>query len=429
MLQRRSESSCGPVAFEQEAVVKRVSLVSLASLVLSICAASAPAARAQTLKTLVNFSGSNGANPYATVIQGKDGNFYGTTFAGGANSEGTVFEITAEGKFRTLYNFCSLANCADGSLPQASLVQGVNGNLYGTVSYGGAHNAGGIFEITATGGVKLIYSFCSRAGCADGSTPSAALLLGRNGNFYGTTWTGGVGGGGTVFEVTATGALKTLHSFCSQPNCADGEKPTAALIQARNGNFWGTTSSGGSAGDGTVFKMSPTGALTTLHSFNGSDGSNAVAGLVQATDGNFYGITELGGDNNAGTVFQITPAAALTTIYKFCSQSGCDDGANPEGQLIQASDGNLYGTTFQGGVTAQGTIFKITTAGALTTVYTFCSLSGCADGQFPVASLIQASNGDFYGTTVLSGVFGQGIVYGLLNGSDAVMEVGSAERP
>jgi uncharacterized repeat protein (TIGR03803 family) len=217
-----------------------------------------------------------------------------------------------------------------------------------------------------------------------------------------------------VFTITPSGALTTLYSFCSRggANCTDGSVPVG-LIQAADGDFYGTTSSGGNAtGNGTVFKITPTGALTTLRRFCSqggslcSDGSSLQAGLVQASNGDFYGTTYFGGNQtNSGIVFRITPKGAFTTLYSFCSLSNCTDGIEPGAALIQGTDGNLYGTTSGGGAFSPldgGTIFRITPDGALTTLYNFCSLSNCADGEAPSAALVQ-DTGDFYGTTEFGG--------------------------
>jgi len=228
-----------------------------------------------------------------------------------------------------------------------------------------------------------LYSFDG----TDGARPSAALIQATDGNFYGTAEEGGANGYGTVFKITSRGKLTTLYSFCSQNDCTDGNYPYAGLIQATDGNFYGTTVFGGTnfckPGDcGTVFQITPSGKLTTLHSFDWTDGAWPYAGLVQATDGNFYGTAEGGGANGGGTIFKITPRGKLTTLYSFCSQSGCTDGGYPYAGVIQATDGNLYGTTSAGGVYNYGTVFKITTKGKLMTLYSFCSQGGsnCTDG-------------------------------------------------
>ncbi len=299
------------------------------------------------------------------------------------------------------------------------MVQATHGNLYGTTEYGGANFSGNVFKITPSGTLTTLYSFCSLSGCADGANPYAGLVQATDGNFYGTTeYGGGPNFSGTVFRITPSGKLTTLYSFCSQSGCPDGEYPTAALVQATDGNFYGTTYGGGAnLHYGTVFKITPSGTLTTLYSFCSQsgcgDGEVPGSALVQATDGNFYGTTVFGGANGEGTVFKITPSGTLTTLYSFLAFS-MTDGFNPNG-VVQATDGNFYGTTLSGGSISPacavggdfgcGTVFKITPSGTLTTLHSFCSQSGCADGSGPEATpgLIQDTNGSFYGTTGYGG--------------------------
>jgi len=401
-----------------------------------LCATTAVALSAQTFSTVHSFDGTDGASPlWAALVQGTDGNLYGTTGGGGASGGGTVFKITLSGTLTTLYSFCSTAPCPDGESPYAGLVQAANGNFYGTANGGGANNSdscisgnligcGTVFSITSGGTLTTLYSFCSQNGCADGAYPDAVLVQATDGNLYGTTYggandtcafLGATTGCGTVFKIAPGGGLTTLYSFCFQSGCADGGNPVAGLVQATDGNFYGTTGYGGASdtcafsgftsGCGTIFKITQEGTLTTLHSFDSTDGSSPQGGLVQGTDENFYGTTSAGGTNNScpsgcGTIFKITPAGALTTLHSFDGT----DGAGPRAGLIQATDGNFYGTTAGGGANGQGTIFKITPGGTLTTLYSFCSQSGCMDGSGPEAALVQA-NGNFYGTTLFGGAF------------------------
>src|ERR1022692_5071057 len=263
--------------------------------------------------------------------------------------------------------------------------------------------------------LTTIHRFCSQSGCPDGDAPYAGLVQATNGNLYGTTEVGGAHSQGTVFKVTPGGTLTTLYSFCSQTNCTDGAEPFAGLVQAANGDFYGTTYSGGAnVYYGTVFKITPGGTLTTLHSFNGEDAGGPVAGLVQAANGDLYGTTVNGGTNGGGTIFKITPSGTLTTLYRFCHQTHCPDGAGPYAGLVQAANGDLYGTTRYGGVAPRnnsGTVFKITLGGTLTTLYSFCSQTNCTDGEAPVAGLVQAADGDLYGTTNTGGAIGLGTVF------------------
>jgi uncharacterized repeat protein (TIGR03803 family) len=403
----RSEYRNVPQVIEQ-----RLGLPKLACVVFVFCAAMTTSSPAQTLSTLVSFNGTDGKYP-VSVIQGTDGNFYGLTFVGGAYggcSEGcgTVFQITPAGSLTTLHSF----NGSDGALPLGSLVQATDGDFYGTTLSGGAYGYGTVFKSTAGGTLTTLHSFCDPAYCAEGYSPSAGLIQATDGNFYGTTKYGGTYGVGTVFEITPQGTLTTLHSF----DGTDGDAPISALVQGADGNFYGTTNSGGAnnaptctdgdlVGCGTLFKMTATGTLTTLYNFcsqtNCTDGAQPFAGLIQGTDGNFYGTTYGGGafDNcfgsGCGTVFKLIQGT-LTTLYSF---KGTPDGALPLAGLAQGTDGNFYGTTAEAGAHSWGTVFKITSSGTETTLYSFCSQANCADGSYSIAGLIQGTDGSFYGTT------------------------------
>ena len=372
--------------------------------VVALWAACAIAAPAQTFITMQSFTGANGAGPYAALVQANDGTLHGTTVLGGANGDGAAFKISPDNVFTFLYSFCSQSGCADGINPYAPLAVDTNGYLYGTTTSDGANGAyGTIFQISPANKVTTVLSLDG----TNGQQPYGALVQATNGNLYGTTGYGGANSSGTVFSLTTKGLLKTLYSFCSQSGCADGEIPYGGLVQGSDGNLYGTAELGGVYSDGTAFKITPAGVLKTLYSFCSkagcTDGSNPWGGLIQATDGNFYGTTLNGGANSAGTIFRLTPTGKLTTIYTFCSQTNCADGANPYAGVVQANDGNFYGTTPAGGANNAGTIFKITKAGVLTTLYNFCSQSGCADGSGPFARLVQDTNGSFYGVTSSGG--------------------------
>jgi uncharacterized repeat protein (TIGR03803 family) len=295
--------------------------------------------------------------------------------------------------FTTVHSFAGFPT--EGAWSHTGLMQAANGNFYGTTSSGGnsscTFGCGTIFEITAGGSLTTLFNFQISTG-----GPSSGLMQANDGNFYGTA-------SESVFELTAGGAFTTLYTFCSLPNCADGAGPSSGVLQASDGNFYGTTAGGGALGDGTVFELTPGGTLTTLNSFAGTNGTIPDA-LVQGTDGNFYGTTLYGGAGNFarldgnGTVFTITPGGTLTTLYNFCAQPNCTDGGGPT-TLIQAADGNFYGTTLYGGATGNGAVFKITSGGTLTTIYSFCSEKECTDGSEPTG-LMQAADGNFYGTTL-----------------------------
>jgi uncharacterized repeat protein (TIGR03803 family) len=388
----------------------QLNLAKRAYAVFAVCITTAMLLPAQTLTTLHNFARTDGSNPAPALVQATDGNLYGTTRHGGAESNGTVFKISPTGTLTTLYNFCSQSGCTDGSVP-TGLVQATDGDFYGTTSQGGAGGFGTLFKIDPSGELTTLHSFCSPYSphCTDGGHPTAVLVQAANAELYGTTRSQGAHGHGTIFKITQGGKLTTLYPFCSQTNCTDGEEPFAGLVQGADGDFYGTAGVGGSGNDGgTVFKVTPSGTLTTLYSFCAqgfpcTDGLSPHAGLVQAANGEFYGTTFEGGAYSAGTVFKITPNGTLSTVYSFCSQNLCRDGANPEAAPIQANNGDFYGTTINSGANGGGTVFKITPTGKLTTLYSFCAQIGCTDGRFPDAGLVQASNGNFYGTTSQGG--------------------------
>jgi uncharacterized repeat protein (TIGR03803 family) len=354
------------------------------------------AASAQTFTSLASFGATNGEYPYfGSLVVGSDGNLYGTTILGGSSGSGSIFDVTTKGVLTMLYGFSS-----DGDIPDSGLVLGSDGNFYGTTSTGSFTGQGTVFKFTPGGTLTILYNFCSQSTCSDGGRPQGGLVQGANGNLYGTTTIGGAHEAGTVFEITTTGQLTTLYSFCAQTNCPDGWTVSSALTRASNGMLYGVTTNGGANGWGTVFSITTAGTLTTLHSFASTDGANPFGGLVQASDGNLYGTTSGGGRADQGTVFKIGEAGKLETIYNFCAKAYCADGQAPFGTLIQGSNGDLYGTTEAGGARNRGTIFEITTKGVLTTLHSFAG----ADGSSPYAGLVQdSSNGTLYGTTYFGG--------------------------
>jgi len=365
---------------------------------LLLCATTAVVLPAQRFTYLHTFSGTDGASPQAALIQATDGHLYGTTFAGGVYNSGTVFKITPGGTFTVLYNFASAGT--GGRYPTAPLVQGTDGNFYGTTVSGGTNSNGTIFRITPAGVLAMLYSFCSQSGCVDGSEPYDALIQATDGNFYGTTYAGGAQFSGTIYRLTPGGTLTTLYSFCSAAGCTDGQYPTGPLLQAADGNLYGTTYGGGN-GNGTIFRITTDGAFTSLHSFCTSKacGKGPSSGLVQGADGKLYGTTLKGGGRyNGGTIFSITTSGAFATLYAFDSKPPSSKGSAPVAAPVSATDGNLYGTTYAGGVNESGTIFRVGLGGDLTTLYRFCAQGQCYL-PFPDGALVQDTNGTFYGTT------------------------------
>jgi len=355
-----------------------------ASAVLVLCAATAMALSAQTFTALFSFDGTDGTTAFgsAGLVQATNGDLYGTTFEGGSYGYGTVFKMTPSGTLTTLYSFCPQSGCTDGAYPYAGLVQAANGDFYGTTGEGGANGGGTVFKITPGGTLTTLYSFCSQSNCTDGNYPAAGLIQATNGDLYGTTYEGGAnpapiysGGAGTVFKITTSGTLTTLYSFCSQSGCTDGYDPEAPLVQATNGDLYGTTAAGG------------------------------------ASDVCYGG---------CGTVFKMTPSGILTTIHTFAGYP--TDGSFSTAGLVQAANGDFYGTAVYGGAYCApngcGTVFKMTPRGTLTTLYSFCYQGGvCLDGESPDGGLVQAADGNFYGTTQGGGgypadyFFGSGTIF------------------
>jgi len=374
-------------------------------------------AQAQTETVLYNFTGfSDGSHPQSSLIADGAGNLYGTTALGGTCPGwnqygcGVVFEISPNGsggwKQTVLHTF---AAPPDGANPLFSpVIFDISGNLYGTTQWGGASNVGTVFELSPAGAswtATILYSF---TGGADGGHPAAGLVMDRAGNLYGTGQTGGANGQGTVFKVSPSGAETLLYTFGSQSG--DGSYPFAGLVLDETGNLYGTTYSGGANGGGTVFKLAPTGTETVLYSFGSrsGDGSNPYAGLVFDNNGNLYGATYSGGANGGGTVFKLAPTGTETVLYSFGSGSG--DGSNPFGGfLIFDNNGNLYGTTVGGGANGGGTVFKLAPTGTETVLYSFGSRS--RDGSKPWSGLVFDEKGNLYGTTHGGGAYGAGVVF------------------
>lgn len=328
-----------------------------------------------------------GKNPNGDLIQGSDGDFYGMTYTGGTYTYGSIFKVTSAGVITILHQLNSVA---DGANPYGELTKGNDGNFYGTTSSGGTNGVGTIFKITPTGAFTVLKHLVS----ADGSNPRGHLVLAPDGNFYGCTYAGGAFGYGTIFKITATGTLTVLHSLSS---AADGANCYGSLVRGSDGLFYGITNGGGTSGMGTIFKITSAGTYTVLHNMINADGVHSQSDLIQATDGNFYGMANSGGANFQGTIFKITSAGTFTVLRNLSSST---DGQAPYGALLQATDGLLYGMCANGGDHSSGTVFKITTAGTFTKLFSFTSAT---DGGNPKGSLVQSTDGKLYGMTSIGG--------------------------
>jgi uncharacterized repeat protein (TIGR03803 family) len=360
---------------------------------------------------------------------------------------GSVGNVTPIYAF-TAFNAGSTSN-TDGANPIGALVQDAQGNLYGTTQTGGSNGNGTIFEISSAGSFTVLHNFGPTTGNTDGAQPYAGLTIDANGTLYGVAATGGANGNGVVFKLVISGGTpqySVLHTFAaltsSNPNInPDGAIPQGALLIGLDGSLYGTTTTGGSGGAGTVFSITTAGSnFTTLHHFGrytaatvgssltvyeNSDGAAPVGALVQDAGGTLWGTTQAGGTNGTGTVFAITTAGALTTIHTFgaytVTSSGADvnsDGAGPTAALLIGSDNAIYGTTYAGGTAGYGAIFRISAGtGALTTLWSF---TGNVDGGLPTAGLVQGSDSNLYGTTGIGGANTNGTVYSLPLGGGSV---------
>jgi len=363
-------------------------------------------AQAQTFTVLYSFAGSpDGAAPQGGLVLDSARSLYGTTSNGGAYGLGTVFKLGATGKETVLHSF---AGQYDGGHPlYVTLVRDSAGNLYGT-TYEGGHGYGVIFQLSKKGKETTLRAFKGW----DGINPYSGAIRDKKGNVYVTTIQGGASGLGAAFKSTGLRKGKVLHSFSEGP---DGYDPIAPLVQDAKGNLYGTTTAVNGGSGGVVFKLNSKGKETVLHTFIGEpDGDLPYAGLIFDSAGNLFGTTEQGGTANLGTVFKIDAAGRETILYNF---NGEPDGDGPgAGSLMMDAQGNLYGTTTYGGTANFGTVFELDTAGNETILYNF---SGGADGGVPTAGLIFDANGDLYGTTSQGGdlscipSYGCGVVFKL----------------
>jgi uncharacterized repeat protein (TIGR03803 family) len=337
---------------------------------------------AQVYEKLYSFDDSGGILCTAGLVQGSNGILYGTTQLGGRSGLGTIFTVSSSGEISTLVSFTG----ANGSNPTAGVVQGADGALYGTTRTGGVNSRGTVFRVTPAGLLTTISPF---PGTDAPSSPNAALVLGTDGNFYGTSSSGGTDDLGTIFKVTPAGLGSTVVHFKG----TNGSRPMAGLFLANNGMFYGTTVQGGANNKGTIFAMTPAGTLTTLVSFDGVNGEAPAATLTAAPDGKLYGSTTKGGANNLGNVFSITLDGQFTVVADCVKETG---GAI-RGALLLGQDGNFYGTASSGGTAAKafGTIFRLTTAGVFTRLRSFDG----PNGETPESNLLAGIDGNLYGTT------------------------------
>jgi uncharacterized repeat protein (TIGR03803 family) len=382
-------------------ITASTAILAFAGLLTLFATRSAPA---QTLKALYSFTGGlDGGDPFPAVIQDAAGNLYGTTDYAGAAFAGVVFKISKTGKETVLYNFCSLTGCTDGQYPYAPLVRDAAGNLYGTTQYGGASNIGVVFKLSPGGKETVLHNF---TGGSDGVYPYAGLYRDAAGNLYGTTENGGTANLGVVFKISKTGKETVLHSFTGGPN--DGSYPSSAsFYMDAKGNLYSVASQGGTSGEGVLYKLSPKGKLTVLHSFTAgtTDGCYPYGTPAVDANGNMYGGTGGCGTSNFGVVWKVSKNGTETILHNF---SGASDGQSPLAGVILDADGNIYGSTNTGGASGFGTAFEIHKNGKFTLLHDF---TGGTDGKYLYGGLILDPEGRVYGTTINGGTGGYGTVW------------------
>jgi uncharacterized repeat protein (TIGR03803 family) len=368
-------------------------------------------AQAATLTTLFSFNGANGALPNGQLIIDSSGTLFGTTSRGGANGLGTVYKFDRNGALTTLFNF----NGSNGQNPSGGVISDRSGNLFGTTVGGGAGGQGTIFRLSNSGSLTTLFSFSG----LNGNEPSNNLILDTSGNLFGTTLRGGAGGPppifaggqGTVFKLDPTGALTNFVSF----NGSNGAQPIGGLTADRSGNIFGTTALGGRGrGRGTIFRVDQAGVFTTISNINDPNANGPFTNVIADNSGNLFGTTFSGGQFGSGSIFKLDNAGVFSTLASLNNQSG----VFPTGGLITDTSGNLFGTTAFGGANNRGTIFKLDKAGVLTTLVNFDDISGSGDN----ARLIAVAGGKLLGTTAFGGLNRAGIIFSVDIGGAAVPE-------
>lgn len=368
---------------------------------------SAPGAHAQKFTDLYNFTGGHdGGNSYSGLVRDSQGNLYGTTYWGGTFGWGTVFKVDTKGTETVLYSFCSAGgSCPDGVNPDASLIRDGSGNLYGTTYDGGAFNWGTVFKVDTTGSEKVLYSFAG--GVADGCTPSEGLVVDKAGNFYGVAGGCGSAGHGVIFKLSPSGQETLLHTFTG--GTSDGSNPVyGSLLIDGLGNLYGVAQEGGASGQGVVYKLSKGGTFTVLHSFAGgtADGCFPLGSVAADKNGNLYGTTSYCGSSNNGTIWKLSPTGKETVLHSFAG--GTTDGELPQAGVILDPKGNLYGAA-GGGANGRGLVYELNTLGKLILLHSFTG----SDGEVPYGGLlgvIVGGKGALYGTTEAGGA-GYGSVW------------------
>jgi uncharacterized repeat protein (TIGR03803 family) len=383
------------------------------AVVLGLGAVAAQQAKSQTFTVTHSFTGgSDGANPLSGMFFA-GGNLFGVASSGGSSGLGVVFRLSLTGQETVLHEF---TGGTDGANPQGRLVMDRNGNFYGTTYAGGISNAGTVFKVTRKGVETVLYSFTSTP---DGANPVAGLAIDKLGNLYGTTTAGGANGNGTVFKLaipTVAGGEWTEEVLYSFGKGTDGTIPVAGVTFDASGNLYGTTSAGGTHGYGTVFQLTPSGSAwteTILHHFAlANDGGVPYAGLVLGSDGNLYGATTeggAGGQNGGGTIFELTHTSSGWTFSELYGLSGWGISGSYRNLLLVS--GKIYATTHCDGPSSAGTVYELTHSGSAWTYNPLYNFTGGSDGLFSISNLAADKYGNLYGTTLGGGAHGFGVAF------------------
>jgi len=357
-------------------------------------------ASAQTYTVLYDLGSQPGdplnPNRQGSFAQARDGNLYSTSQAGGNTDNGTVFRLTPSGTMTVVYNF----DDTHGAQPNGGLTLGTDGYLYGTTYYGGSTGFGTIFKITTGGTLTSLHTF---NGTTEGNGPLAAPIEGLDGSFYGTTSDGGEEVFGTVYKMTPAGAVSVLYTF------GGSVRYPYALTLGTDGDFYGTFTGGGTDGYGGIFKITPSGAFTVLYNFDDTNGASPESKVIQVSDGSFYGTTNDGGSGSAGVVYKLT-SGVLTDLFSFANNGL---GYGPYAGLLEATDGNFYGAAESNPGVSLGVIYQLTPSGTYSMLFNLTNTGGAYSGAYPQVPLFQHTTGTIYGDTEGGGSAGEGVLFEL----------------
>ncbi|HEY6767761.1 MAG TPA: choice-of-anchor tandem repeat GloVer-containing protein [Candidatus Sulfotelmatobacter sp.] len=362
----------------------------------TIFIALAAAGEAQTVTTLYNLNAGTGSNPVANLIQGRDGNLWGTARFGGENAMGTVFKVSTGGRLTVVHSFAG----SDGAYPEAGLLLGVDGNFYGTTANGGSANFGVVFKMTPAGDVTVLHAF---TGTPDGGIPYSSPILASDGNLYGVTDSGGStnNNAGVVYRIPPSGKYTVIYNYSLPVGSGEDFSP----LQGSDGYLYISSVTEGANNCGSIVKMSTQGIVADAYDFDcGADGANPYGSLIQSSNGKFYGVTANSAVSMEGVLLELDSSLNLSPLFTFGSDTTL---VGPNSGPYQATDGNLYGVAFKGGAFGYGGIYQYTLSGAFSTVFSWNRQAE------PTTGFMQHTNGKMYSATYVAGRYNLGTVYAL----------------